>query len=64
MEWKSNNFKVRLLARRSKDDPEKTLLPTILYINTNNKCFENDRAKGFALILGWWDFSIGFWWIF
>ena len=42
---------------RDKSDPEKSILPTIIYINTNHNSFEN-RRKGFILVFGLWDYSI------
>lgn len=41
---------------RSIDDPEKTILPTILFIDTNHSSFGDLGLIGFALVFGWWDF--------
>lgn len=41
---------------RSISDPEKTILPTILFIDTNHPSFGCLRLGGFALVFGWWDF--------
>jgi hypothetical protein len=43
---------------RSKGDPEKLVLPSIVFVNANHKAFEEVRHRGFMLCLGWWDFSI------
>jgi hypothetical protein len=48
----------RFKIGRDKADPEKCVLPTILFINTNHKAFEQDRLPGFMIIFGWWDYSI------
>ena len=45
---------------RNKADPEKTVLPTILFINTNNEAFTDVRHRGFMLCFGWWDFAVKF----
>jgi hypothetical protein len=39
---------------RAKDDPEKVLLPTIVYVNSSD-----NLTTAHLLLLGWWDFSIG-----
>lgn len=44
----------------SKNDPEKAVIPTILYLNTNHKFFGDLRKKGFVFVIGWWHFSIKF----
>lgn len=41
---------------RSISDPEKAILPTILFIDTNHPSFGHLRLGGFVLVLGWWDF--------
>jgi len=45
---------------RDKADPEKTVLPTILFINTNHEAFTDVRHRGFMLCFGWWDFAVKF----
>ena len=45
---------------RYKDDVEKALLPTILYINPNDEAFGEYRMPGLIIALGWWDFSLKF----
>ena len=45
---------------RNKADPEKTVLPTILFINTNHEAFTDVRHRGFMLCFGWWDFAVKF----
>ena len=52
------NDKFRFIANRSKKDPEKCILPTILYINTNHSSFNELRHRGFMIVVGWWDYSI------
>lgn len=52
------NDKFRFIASRSKKDPEKAILPTIIFINTNHKSFKEVRHKGFMIVFGWWDYSI------
>ena len=54
------NEKVYFKMSREKSDPEKTVLPTILYINTNHESFTDVRHRGFMICVGWWDFSIKF----
>lgn len=44
---------------REKDDPEKLLLPGIVFINTNHYSFE-DKSKGFMIFIRWWNYSISF----
>lgn len=51
---------IRLNVKRAKQDPEKCVLPTIVYINTNHSSFGDLRKNGFMLFIGWWDFSISF----
>ena len=50
-------------ASRDKQDPEKSVLPMILFINTNHPFFTNGRRKGFMLAFGWWDWSVKFWFV-
>ena len=40
------------------NDPEKYVLPTILFINTNHQAFEDVRQRGFLICAGQCDFSI------
>lgn len=40
------------------DDPEKAIIPTVIFINSNHHSFGDNRTSGFMLCLGWWDFSI------
>jgi len=44
----------------SKEDPEKLLLPGIIFINLSDPYLENsgDDIKGFMLCLGWWHWSL------
>jgi len=55
-----SNINIKFIARRAKEDPEKCVLPTIVFINTNHPAFEKGRKKGFMLVFGWWDFSVKF----
>lgn len=45
---------------RDKAYPEKRVLPTILFINTNHEAFTDVRRRGFMLCFGWWDFAVKF----
>lgn len=42
---------------RDKADPEKAVLPAIVFINTGHSAFEGLNVRGFVLIFGWWDYS-------
>lgn len=46
------------IVGRDKNDVEKAVIPTVLYINPNHQVFEEARTPGFMIALGWWDFSI------
>ena len=52
------NQRIFFKIGRDKKDVEKCVLPTILFINTNNKEFGESRHKGFVICLGLWDFSL------
>jgi len=52
------NERMWLKIGRDKAEPEKSVLPTILFINTNHQSFTDLRHRGFMLCVGWWDFSI------
>lgn len=52
--------RVRLKASRTPEDPEKCVLPTIVFVNTNHPAFEQDRHRGFVIFVGWWDWSVKF----
>jgi len=41
----------------SKEDPEKAVLPTIIYVNPNHKSFKYGEP-GLALSIGWWHYYI------
>lgn len=43
---------------REKSDPEKAVLPTIIFVNTNHETFGDIGNRGFVLCFGWWDFSV------
>ena len=42
---------------RDKQDSEKAVLPTVIYISANSFP-EYENIKGFMLAFGWWDWSI------
>ena len=48
----------RFTFGRDTDDCEKLVLPAIVFININHPSFEENRAKGFLVCVGWWDFSV------
>ena len=52
--------KIYFKAGKNKADPEKAILPTIMFINSNHLSFEDVRRPGFMLCIGWWDYSIKF----
>jgi len=58
MEIRALNDRFRFLASRTPQEPEKAVLPTMLWINTNHSSFEDDKHRGFMIIIGWWDWSI------
>jgi hypothetical protein len=60
MEIRALNDRFILLVSRTTEEPEKAVLPTILWINTNHSAFEDVRHRGFMIVLGWWDYSIKF----
>lgn len=45
--------KVTINWGRKKEEPEKAVLPTIIFIH-----LKKDYGEGFAIALGWWDYSI------
>jgi len=58
MEYRALNERFTLSAHRTKEDPEKCVLPTILFINTNHFAFGDLRHRGFMICIGWWDYSL------
>lgn len=50
---------VRLIAGRAVGDPEKAVLPVIMWTSVGN-----GRAVACALSLGWWDFHVTVAWLF
>lgn len=54
------NDRIYFAMGRNKKDVEKSVLPAILFINTNNKEFGESKHKGFVICFGWWDFSVKF----
>mgnify|MGYP000216617958 CR=1 FL=1 len=49
------NISLRRLVDKS--DPEKAVLPAIIFLNLKHSFFET-RVKGFALGIGWWHYAI------
>ena len=47
-------FRLRLFAGRATHDPEKMVLPGIIYVSKRDEV-----ATAYALVFGWWDFHIG-----
>ncbi len=58
MKFTAFNDKFRFIAGRNKQDPEKCLLPTIIFINTMHPAFYDVQHRGFVIAIGWWDYSI------
>ena len=52
--------RIRLTISRDADDPEKLVLPSIVFISLNHPFFAEDRTKGFMICIGWWDISVKF----
>jgi len=48
----------RFIIGRTPEDPEKCILPTIMFINTNHSAFKEVKTQGFMVVFGWWDYSI------
>ena len=53
-------MKFSTVAGRYTEDPEKALLPTIMYIDGSSDHYAMYGRSGFALAFGWWDWSISF----
>lgn len=49
---------IRLMFSRDKDEPEKAVLPAIIFISSNHHSFGDLRMPGFCLCAGWWDYSV------
>jgi len=50
-------------AHKSPDDPEKAVLPALVFVNANHpKYFDvtGGNFKGCIFVLGWWHWSIAF----
>ena len=45
-------------ADNSINDIEKLLIPSITFVNTNNKLLNENRRKGFMFSIKWWHYSI------
>lgn len=43
---------------RDKSDPEKSVLPCLIFIDSNHSQFDDLRTPGFMLCIGWWDYSL------
>lgn len=56
MKIKAFQFK----AGRHNSDPERRILPTIVYVNTNHKAFDDLRTPGFVIAFYWWNFYVKF----
>ena len=54
------NLNYRFKIGRDKEDVEKLVIPSIIFINTNHESFKETRLKGFMVCFGWWDYSIKF----
>jgi hypothetical protein len=52
--------RIYLSIGRNTEDPEKAILPTASFVNTNHPVFEEYKHRGFLIAVGWWDFSIKF----
>ena len=50
----------RLGVKSAKEDCEKLVTPSIVYINTNHESFKEDRRNGFMIFIGWWHWCIVF----
>lgn len=58
------NKRMRVGCGRACEDPGKSVLPLILFINTNHDSFGDLRRLGFVVFVGWWDFYVEFGWVF
>lgn len=47
-------------ASKESDDPEKSVLPTIIFISNNHPNLKNYNKSigGFMLCFGWWDWGV------
>lgn len=45
------------------DDPEKLVLPGLVYCSPSHPKFNEPRAGGFTLSLGWWHWCLRFKWL-
>ena len=61
-----SNIWVYTTKGRDSQDPEKCVLPTIIFINTTHPEYKRkyNGMSGFMLAFGWWDwnFKIAFYW--
>lgn len=53
-----------LIISRDQGEPEKAVLPAIIFLSSNHPSFEELRRPGFLICIGWWDFSVKFGWFF
>ena len=51
-------MKIRFRCARDTDDPEKAVIPAVIFISCRHSHFKEYERGGFALALGWWDWSI------
>ena len=49
---------IKLRLCYNPQDPEKCVLPTIIFVNFNHSSYGDLRRKGFAICIGWWDLSV------
>lgn len=57
-------IKTKLRFYRDKDDPEKAVLPAILYVSTSHPEFNNPYCRGFCLVFWWWDFGVSIFFLY
>lgn len=57
-------IRLKLSASRAQDDPEKSITPVVFFANASHKYFSEFNMKGFVFGIGWWDFSIKFFFIY
>ena len=52
------------MCGRNPEDPEKGVLPCIVFVNPKHPEFGEFKRSGFVIVIGWWDWSIKFGLIF
>jgi hypothetical protein len=50
-------MKIRIRAGRSEADPEKAVLPALIWASKRD-----DVAAAYSMTFGWWDFYVGILW--